>query len=245
MTEQLITSRRDGAVAYVTLDRPAAGNLVTYEMMGQLAEALSAAKSVDVLVVGAGGEDFSAGRDHAERPAGVTPAAGLERIAEVNGLLGAFGGISVALVRGRALGFGSGLAVQCDITVASDTAVFGFDEIRHGFPPLVVESYLTRYVPWKPALELVLTGRRIPASEARALGMVSRIVPDGELDAVGEALVAGLCAASPSALRRAKAFLGEVGAVPEAERGLYGVRELASWRKQQALGRAGRPDGVR
>ena len=234
MSEQLIKSERDGGVVQVTFDRPAARNLVTYEMMGQLIEALRAAKSADVLVIRASGEDFTLGRDQSERPAGVTPAASLERITEVNGLLSALEGVSVAVVRGRALGFGSGLAVQCDITLASDTAVFGFDEIRHGFPPLVVESYLTRYVPRKAALDLVLTGRRIPASEAHALGLVSRVVPDSDLDAAGGALVAGLCAANPSALRRAKGFLAEIDGVPEAERGPYGVRELVSWRRHQS-----------
>lgn len=234
MTEKLIKSGRDGAVAYVTLDRPAAHNLVTYELIGQLIEALSAAKSADVLVLRASGQDFTLGRDQAERPAAVTPAASLGRITEVNDLLGAFEGISVALVRGRALGFGSGLAVQCDVTIASETAVFGFDEIRHGFPPLIVESYLTRYVPRKAALELVLTGRQIPASEAHALGMISRVVPDSDLDCAGDALVARLCAANPSALRRAKGFLAEISGVPEAERGSYGARELVSWRQQQS-----------
>ena len=234
MSEQLIRSGRDGAVAFVTLDRPAERNLVTYEMMGQLIDALDAAKSAEVLVLRASGADFTLGRDQAERPEGVTPAARLGRITEINGLLGAYEGISVALVRGHALGFGSGLAVQCDITLASETAVFGFDEIRHGFPPLVVESYLARYVPWKAALDLVLTGRRIRASEALQLGMVSRVVADPDLDAEGDALVAGLCAASASALLRAKTFLAEIGGVPEAERGQYGVRELVAWQQRQS-----------
>jgi len=230
---RLVRSEHDGAVTHVILDRPEAHNAVTYTMMLQLIDALDAAESADILVLRAAGGDFTLGRDQSERPAGVTPAENLSRILEVNDRLRRFGGISVGLIRGRALGFGSGLALHCDITIASETAVFGFDEIIHGFPPLIVETYLTEHITRKAALDLVLTGRHVPAAEALALGIVSRVVGDGELDAIGDAVVTGLREANVSALRRAKAFLSEIGRIPAEERGPYGVRELVSWRQAQ------------
>lgn len=231
MTDQsLVDHRRDGAVAYVTLDRPEHSNKVTHAMMTQLIDALTDAASASVIVLAANGPDFTLGRDQSERPAGVSPAEALGRINQVNALLREFAGVSVALVQGRALGFGSGVAINCDITVAAASATFGFDEIVHGFPPLVVETYLADYLPRKAALDLVLTGRHVGAEEARALGMVSRVVPDDRLDAAGHEIVAGLVAADDRALRRAKSFLAEIGDVPAAERPAYGVRELVAWR---------------
>ncbi|MBO0826773.1 MAG: enoyl-CoA hydratase/isomerase family protein [Streptosporangiales bacterium] len=231
MTEHsFVDYRRDGTVAYVTLDRPEHSNLVTYAMMTQLVDALTDAASASVIVLAANGQDFTLGRDQSERPTGVSPAEALGRINQVNALLHEFAGVSVALVRGRAVGFGSGVAVNCDITVAATSAVFGFDEIAHGFPPLVVEAYLADYVPRKAALDLVLTGRRVGAEEALALGMVSRVVPDEQLEAAGAELVAGLVAADDRALQRAKSFLAEIGGVPPAERPAYGVTELVAWR---------------
>lgn len=231
MTEQsLVDHRRDGDVAYVTLDRPEHSNKVTHAMMTQLIDALTDAASASVIVLAANGPDFTLGRDQSERPAGVTQAEALGRITKVNGLLRGFAGVSVALVQGRALGFGSGVAMNCDITVAGASATFGFDEINHGFPPLVVEAYLADYLPRKAALDLVLTGRGVGAEEARALGMVSRVVPEDELRAAGAEIVAGLVAADDRALRRAKSFLAEIANVPPAERNAYGVDELVAWR---------------
>ena len=231
-TETPVQLHWEGAVAHVVLDRPEKGNLVSHAMITRLAEILGEASTADVLVIRANGSDFSLGRDQSERPQGVAPEAGLKLISAVNERLAGFTVVSVALVQGRALGFGSGLAMQCDITVAGENAVFGFDEIRHGFPPLIVETYLTRYVPRKAALDLVLTGRSVAAAEARALGMVSRVVPEGTLESEGQAICAELVNSDSSALRRAKEFLDEIDTVPPPERLAHGVGELVSWRSR-------------
>lgn len=228
--EDLVLTRHEGATVHVVLNRPDAANRVTHEMMTQLIDALTTAEGCDLLVLSANGTDFTLGRDQSEKPAGVSPEDGLRLIVEVNRRLGAFEGISVACVRGRALGFGSGLAMQCDLTIVSETAVFGFDEILHGFPPLIVETYLGEYLPRKAALDLVLTGRSVPAVEARGLGMVSRVVPDDGLETESMTVVDGLRSRSSSALRRAKSFLAEIEHVSQDRRGSYGMGELATWR---------------
>ena len=145
--------RRHGRTAHVTLDRPDAGNRLTRAMMEELIETLQAVGEADVLVLAGAGDDFCLGRDQSERPAGVSPKDNLGLILKANAAVRDFPGISVALVQGRALGFGSGLALQCDLVLAADTAALGFDEISHGFPPLIVQSYLRYYVPEKVALD--------------------------------------------------------------------------------------------
>jgi enoyl-CoA hydratase/carnithine racemase len=226
-----VTLSVDGRVATVTIDRPETGNRITRAMMLALSDhLLAAADSADVLVLRASGEDFCLGRDQAERPAGTTPEDNLWLILQANAALDEFPGVSVTVVQGRAHGFGAGMVLHSDIALAADTAVLRFDEIAHGFPPLIVVSYLADYVAHKPALDLVLTGRAVPALEARELGMVSRVVPAGELDATADALVASLAAADQRALRRAKRFFGELHDVPVPERPRYGLDALVRWR---------------
>lgn len=229
--EQLVTMRTEGSVAYVTFNRPDANNLVTHDMMLALIDALAATGQADVLVISGTGNDFCLGRDQSEHVAGASPEQRLSHILECNRLLDGFPGVSVAVVRGRALGFGSGLVLHCDIAIAAESAAFGFDEIKHGFPPLIVQSYLTRYVPLKPALDLVLTGDTIPAARALQLGIVSRTVVDGELDACAAELVSGLAEANGSALRHAKRFAYAIDDIPREERADFGLRALVDWRK--------------
>jgi enoyl-CoA hydratase/carnithine racemase len=227
----LVTLDQRGGVSHVTLNRAHAHNLITHAMMKQLCEAFEAARSADVLVVRSSAEDFTLGRDQTERPAGLSARDNLGLILEANRLLTEFEGVSVASVRGRALGFGSGLAVQCDIVVAADTAVFGFDEIRHGFPPLVVMTYIGNYLTRKAATDLLLSGRRVAAVEAQALGMASRVVADAQLDAATDSLAKQLSELDAAALRKGKRFLADVEAVPAQDRPAYGLQELLGFRE--------------
>ncbi len=226
--------RRDDRAALVSLEGPEAGNRITREMMLELIDALTEASgTADVLVLSGKGEDFCLGRDQTERPAGVSPQQNLALILEANRAVREFAGVSLALVQGRALGFGSGIAMQCDLVLAAETAVFGFDEITHGFPPLLVQSYLLDYVPRRAAMDLVLTGRHVPAWEARNIGMVGRVVPAGELGTAGAALVEQLCRLDPDALRRGKDFFREVATVPPAERGAHALNTLVQWQAER------------
>jgi enoyl-CoA hydratase/carnithine racemase len=203
--------------------------------MLELIDALrEASGTADVLVLSGEGDDFCLGRDQTERPAGVSPQENLSLILDANRAVREFAGISLALVQGRALGFGSGLAMQCDLVIAAETAVFAFDEITQGFPPLLVQSYLLDYVPRRAAMDLVLTGRHVPAAEARDIGMVGRVVPAGELTAAGAALVEELCGLDPAALRRGKDFFAEVVTVPPDERGTYALSTLVQWRAERS-----------
>ena len=110
----------------------------------------------------------------------------------------------VAAVHGRALAGGAGLVTACDIAIAGAGAQLGYPEIQRGFVPAMVMTLLRRAAGEKVALDLVLTGRLLSADEARAAGLVSRVVPNAELDREVVALARTLAAASSSALALTK-----------------------------------------
>ena len=213
MSEQLVSLAVDGRVARVVLDRPDHDNLITSTMMKQIATTLvdAAGSGADVVVISSSGANFSLGRDqHEVLPEGFTRADNTRLIVEANNALNGFPGITVSSVRGRAVGFGCGFALQSDFTVAADSAALGFDEIHHGLTPTFVMGYVETYVGKKRALDLILTGRLVPAIEAERLGMVTQVVPDAQLEAATQALVDVLLQSPPDLLLRNKQYLHDV-----------------------------------
>ena len=110
----------------------------------------------------------------------------------------------MAVVQGRALAGGAGLVTACDLAVAGAGAQLGYPEIQRGFVPAMVMTLLRRAVGEKVALDLVLTGRVLAATEARAAGLLARVVPDAALEREAGTLIASLADASPSALALTK-----------------------------------------
>lgn len=220
-TDQFVQYEAADRVARIRLDRPEADNKIHSTMMSQFIDALDAAtrSGADVLVIGTTGPDFSVGRDQTEAlPAGMSKLDNTALIVRANRLLTGFAGITVTSVRGRALGFGCGVAVQSDIALAADTAALGFDEIHHGTAPAFVMSYLEDYVGPKRAVELIVTGRILPAAEAERYGLVTRTVAADALDAATDALVEQLLATPGELLARCKAYLRDNRAVPPEQR---------------------------
>ncbi|HYY23537.1 MAG TPA: enoyl-CoA hydratase-related protein [Thermoleophilaceae bacterium] len=176
----VLSERRD-AVGIARLNRPESRNALSADLMEGLAgvlEAWDTEPEVRCIVV-AGGEDvFAAGGDiksmaaRSFQDALVTPTARFwPRLAAVRTPL-------VAAVSGYALGGGCELALACDMVVASETAEFGQPEITLGIIPGGGGTQrLTRIMGKQRAMELVLTGRRIDAREAYALGMVNAVAP--------------------------------------------------------------------
>jgi methylglutaconyl-CoA hydratase len=116
----------------------------------------------------------------------------------------------IAMVHGRALAGGAGLASACDLIVAGAGSQLGYPEIQRGFIPAMVMALLRRLVGEKLALDLVLTGRVLQAEEALNAGLVSRVVPDGELERETRALVSELAGSSASALAMTKRLFYEL-----------------------------------
>ncbi|HEY8152588.1 MAG TPA: enoyl-CoA hydratase-related protein [Myxococcota bacterium] len=207
-----VRSQQADGVATLTIDREAKRNALDRETLGALEAALDAAArdpEVRVIVLrGAGDRVFCAGADLAEIQGHESIEASrhhFDGVARVILAIQRAGQPVIARVPGFALAGGFGLAVAADFTVASVGARFGLPEIGVGLLPLMVSAPIYRALGSRKALlDLVLTGRQIDAAEAKQLGLVSRVVEAGELDAEIARLSATLLAFSPSALRLGK-----------------------------------------
>jgi enoyl-CoA hydratase/carnithine racemase len=104
-------------------------------------------------------------------------------------------------VRGHCLAGGFGLALGCDLVVASDDSSFGTPEVKRGLMPMMIMATIFRNVGRKKGMELLLTGDRISAAEAERLGLVNYAVPADQLDAKVDELVAKIAAMSPAVVR--------------------------------------------
>jgi enoyl-CoA hydratase/carnithine racemase len=203
-----VTAELRGAVGLARLDRPDARNALSPELMEELAavcERWDESPDVRAIVIAGGDDWFAAGADikaMAERTfvdALTSPAARFwPRLASLRTPL-------VAAVSGYALGGGCELALACDMIVADEGAEFGQPEILLGIIPGGGGTQrLARVMGKQRAMELVLTGRRITAGEAEALGIVNRVTPPGGwLDAALE-LAALVAERPPLAVRLAK-----------------------------------------
>lgn len=199
---------RDGAVAVVTINRPAklnALNNATIEELERACTALAADPQVRVIILtGAGEKAFAAGADIAEL-ADQTPVAGRAHAARGQRLLELIehlGKPVIAAINGYALGGGCELAMACTLRLAADTARLGQPEINLGLlPGYAGTQRLARLVGRGRALELLLTGAHISAEEAWRIGLVNRVVPRDRLMTEARALAAELATKAPIAVR--------------------------------------------
>jgi methylglutaconyl-CoA hydratase len=213
-----VASSVSGGVLTLTLNRAVKRNALTGAMVNALHAALERADldaDVRVVVLRAAGTDFSAGADLDELLASADrdPADNERdalRLGTLFSAIRSFPRPVVAVVRGRALAGGAGLATACDIVLCAESAMLGYPEMQRGFVPAMVMTLLRRLAGEKAALDLVLTGRLVGAGEALRLGLVSRVVPDPELDGAADELIAQLAAASPSALALTKRLFMEL-----------------------------------
>jgi enoyl-CoA hydratase/carnithine racemase len=197
-----------GPVGRVTLNRPDKRNPIGPTTCGELVHALAALQArpeIRVVILTGAGPVFSAGGDLGAMAGGALAGAGGGEIAPASlvDLLLAMHGLGkpiIAMVNGPALAGGLGLMVACDLVVAADTATFGTTEIAVGLWPMMITAEITRSVGRKRTLDMMLTGRKLDAAEALACGLVTRVVPAGELEAATLALAGELAERSPAAV---------------------------------------------
>jgi enoyl-CoA hydratase/carnithine racemase len=185
----------EGAVAVLTLNRPAARNSLSRDMLAALAARLgeiAADDGVRAVVLAAAGPVFCAGHDLKELTARrADPDGGAaffqECMAACGGVMQAVAGLPqpvVAAVQGIATAAGCQLVATCDLAVAADTAKFCTPGVDIGLFCSTPAVALSRAVARKPAMEMLLLGEMVPAEEARRIGLVNRVVPAGQaLDA--------------------------------------------------------------
>ena len=213
----------EAGVARLVMDRPDRRNVLDAELLAGLEQGLARAAADDdvrVVVLAAEGAAFCAGADLRGAVAGADDSFAGAAARQLAGVLAAVMDHPkpvVARVQGHVAGGGNGLVAACDIAVASDTARFGFREVRVGVAPAVISIPLLRRLSPSDAAELLLTGRRIDAVVARAVGLVHRVVPSVELDVVVGSYVDELRLGGPEALTATKRLLQVVPTLPRDE----------------------------
>src|SRR5580704_5693626 len=201
----------DSGVATITLSRPDKRNAISFELIDDLLRALKEVETSDaiVLIVTGAGKAFSAGMDleNLKVLIGRTPEQNLqdsETMVRMFRSLYEFPKVTIAAVNGPAIAGGTGLALLCDFTLAVPDAKFGYTEVRIGFVPAIVSTFLLRQVGEKRARDLLLTGRIFGAEEAARLGFISEIVPAENLMSRVRELAAQLMQNSSASLRATK-----------------------------------------
>jgi enoyl-CoA hydratase/carnithine racemase len=210
MSYETLTLARDGAVATITVNRPAVMNALNRQTVDDLRRAVLEVRrdeAVRVLVItGAGEKAFVAGADIKELAEGV-PLEARELAARgqhVFDLIEQLGKPSIAAINGFALGGGCELALSCTFRVAADTARMGLPETNLGIiPGYGGTQRLPRLVGRDKALDLILTGRMASADEALKIGLVTRVVPAAALADEVRAFAQVLAARAPVAVRLA------------------------------------------
>ncbi len=200
-----ILHERKERIGYITIDRPPLNvlNIAAFDALAAALLDLTSGESVDIVLIRAAGERaFCAGADVSEHTPELAPRM-LESFHRVARFLWSMEPVSVAAARGLALGGGFELLMCCDIVVASEGASFGQPEIRVGSFPPIATALLPGRVGRQFASDLVLTGRRMSAFEALALGLVSRVSPPAEFDSEVERVTRALSENSGPVMRQA------------------------------------------
>lgn len=222
MTDHLLYELR-GHAAYLTINRQERRNAITQEMIQGLMEHLD---QIDgdpevraICITGAGDKIFCSGADLGLTLAGEDEhrLAGARNYAVLLKKMTEFGKPLVARVNGPCLAGGLGLMLACDLVIARDDAYFCTPEVNVGIFPMMVGALLLRHVGVKKTMDMVLTGRKIPAPEAAAMGLITRSVPPERLDQEVEDLLAGLTQKSPIGIQIGKRAFRETWDMPLAK----------------------------
>ena len=191
----------EGAVARLSLEHPPL-NIIDIPMMDELSSALTdleAKPEISVVIISGSDKAFSAGVDvAAHKPEMID-----EMLGKFHGLVLKLLGlkkVTIAAVRGHCLGGGAELAMVCDLVYTAETATWGFPEIKLGCYPPVAATALAALIGQKQAADLILTGRSITGTEAAAVGLANRAVPEVDLDTAVEDSMDRLLRLSPAAL---------------------------------------------
>lgn len=204
----------NAGVATITLNRPDKRNAISYELIEDLLTALAEVEksSALVLILTGAGKAFCSGMDleNLKVLLGRSPQQSMEdsrTMARLFRTLYDFPKPTIAAVNGAAIAGGAGLATLCDFTLATREAKFGYTEVRIGFVPAIVSTFLLRQVGEKIARDLLLTGRLFDAEEAHRIGLVTEVVPAENLMARATQLAGELMENSPGSLLCAKRLL--------------------------------------
>jgi methylglutaconyl-CoA hydratase len=222
MPFQFLTTRRDGPIEYLTLNRPDVRNAFNETVIAELtvwAEGIAEDEDVRVVVLAGAGPAFCAGADLTwmTRMAAYTQAENVRDATAAAKMYSLIDRLPIALIgriHGAALGGGAGLAAICDVVVAEDRTSFGFTEVKLGILPAIVSPYVLAKIGASAARELFLTGMRFDAARAKEIGLVHAVVPADQLDRRVADYVKEILSAGPEAIATAKELLKKVAERP-------------------------------
>ena len=219
-------------VARITLARPEKRNALDHETTHELLQAFTSCAQhtgTRAVLLDADGDDFCSGADLTAL-AGMLDAGAEAHYADAEALGRVFIAMRempkpvIAAVRGRALAGGAGLATAADIVIAHEDAQFGYPEVLVGFVPAMVMTMLRRSVGEKRAYDLVASGRRISATEALEMGLVSRVLPGADFATKVDAIVRQIADSSASAQALTKTLFYQLDGLDFQDGVLAGAR---------------------
>jgi enoyl-CoA hydratase len=214
--KDVLIVEREGPIERLTLNRPDRGNMLTLAMVAELTEQIERSgrdRDLKAIVLTGAGEDFCRGRDPEGAPERA-PRTALEMRSDLTApILGFYTAVRateipvVAVVRGRASGFGCAVAAVCDVTIADADSLFSLPEMKHDLPPTLamcahIDRTMSKSIAW-----LVYSMRELDAKTAQALGFVSHVAPAGGLEADAEAFLAALAERDRDSLATCKTYL--------------------------------------
>lgn len=244
--DEAVLSRRDGAVLWVTLNRPESHNALNPAMIAALTavfHSLPAQPDVRVVVLTGNGRSFCAGADLAFMRAAADYTFA-ENVADGEAIFDLMTAVDtcplpvIGRVNGAAIGGGVGLVSCCDIVVAAERAKFAFSETRLGIVPAVISPFVLAKIGVGNGRELFLTGERFSAQHAQEIGLVQHVVAEEVLDEVVAERIASLLQAAPGAQAAAKELIRTVAHQPQVAMRDYTVRLIAE-RRASDEGREG------
>ncbi len=219
---------RDGHVVTLTMNRPEARNALSGEMIVRLADAwvmIDTDPDIRVAILTGAGGHFCAGADLKAMAGGYQENEWSKRFADDadlhwKGLLRHYRLTKplIAAVEGYAVAGGTEILQATDIRVAAEGATFGIAEVRRGLFPLGGSTVrLRRQIPYTVAAEMLLTGRHVPAAEARAIGLIGHVVPDGTALDKAREIADQIAANGPLAVQAVLQSLKECAEMTEAD----------------------------
>jgi len=215
MTGSTVLYEQQNEIATVTLNRPDAANALNPEMLDQLLAALARADATEgvraVVLTGAGERNFCSGADLTSFREAIAIPHGHPHNRFVQLFLRCrhFTKPLIGAINGNALAGGFGLALSCDLLVASDTAAFGTPEVRVGIWPMMITSLVVEHLGPKRTLELFMTGQRVNAETALQWGIVNEVLPADVVKERALQIAQDVAQWSPDALRRGRAAVYE------------------------------------
>jgi methylglutaconyl-CoA hydratase len=214
MQYQTVQYAEAQGIATITLNRPDKRNAISYELIDDLTAALKQASgsAAQIIILTGAGKAFCSGMDldNLKQLAGRTHEQNLKDSETMAALFRSLYDCpkpAIAAVNGPAIAGGTGIATLCDFTLAVPEAKFGYTEVRIGFVPAIVSSFLVANVGEKRARDLLLTGRIFGAEEAHRLGLVNEIVAPEQLMPRARELANQLMENSPASLQATKKLL--------------------------------------